>query len=188
MSIETPKYKLIKSDKKFSVRQYEKHIEAKVFVISDSHSSAGSYGFGLLADFIFGNNKKNSSISMTAPVSSREFKSEKIAMTAPVSTSKQKGKSYTVTFIMPSKYKLSTLPKPNNSDVLIAEVAPHQEVALSFSGLATEGKIINKINELLNWAESQSLKVTGEAIVSRFDPPWKPGIFRHNEVSFILAS
>ncbi|MEI7838386.1 MAG: heme-binding protein, partial [bacterium] len=70
MAIETPKYKVLQKDNKIEVRQYLGYINATVNVESDSHSSAGSQGFGYLANYIFGGNKVEQKISMTAPVSS----------------------------------------------------------------------------------------------------------------------
>ena len=69
MAIETPKYDVIKKDRQIEIRHYLGYINATVDIESDSHSTAGSQGFGYLANYIFGGNKNGQKIPMTAPVS-----------------------------------------------------------------------------------------------------------------------
>ena len=92
MATETPKYKILKSSGKCELRSYTKSITASVLVDATEHGSAGSEAFGVLADYIFGNNTSRSSIAMTVPVSSQQLSSEKIAMTAPVSVREESKK------------------------------------------------------------------------------------------------
>lgn len=186
MAIESPSYKVIKKDGKFELREYDSLITASVIIDSDSFNAAGSQGFGALADYIFGNNTKNGSISMTAPVSTQRIESEKIAMTVPVATKKLASDKYLVSFTMPASYSLESLPKPNNKSVKIKQSGPHKTVALKFGGYTQEDKIQEKIAELKKWCHQKELKTVGGAVVSRFDAPWKPGFMRHNEVSFAI--
>jgi len=51
---------------------------------------------------------------MTAPVQQQE--SQKIAMTAPVQQ-QSTGRSWQISFVMPSKYSMETLPEPKNDSV-----------------------------------------------------------------------
>ena len=46
MAIETPKYDVIKKDRQIEIRHYLGYINATVDIESDSHSTAGSQGFG----------------------------------------------------------------------------------------------------------------------------------------------
>ena len=184
MAIESPKYKVIKKDGRFELREYERFITASVVVSSDSFNSAGNQGFGALADFIFGNNTTSGSIAMTAPVSTQKMESEKIAMTVPVDTKSLGPDRYSVSFTMPASYSLTSLPKPNNTDVKIKQFGSHKTAALKFAGYTQEDKILKKITELKKWCRQNKLKTIGGAVVSRFDAPWKPGFLRHNEVSF----
>jgi hypothetical protein len=124
---------------------------------------------------------------MTTPVASQEVSSEKIAMTAPVSTSQTKAGHYSVSFTMPSSYSLSSLPKPNNSQVIVAARDPYQAVVIRFSGYTTEEKINKKTAELKAWADSINLAANGPVSVLRYDAPYKPGFLRHNEISLKVA-
>ncbi len=180
MAIETPNYKVIKKSGRIEIREYQPYIIASVYVNSDSYNSAGSYGFGTLADYIFGNNTKSGNIPMTAPVDTQM--SEKIPMTAPVDTLKTKSK-YKVSFTMPSSYSIKTLPRPNNDDVIIEQVPKRKMASIIFSGYTSDSKVSRKLSELKNWLESNNIKTSGEPILSRYDSPLKPGFIRHNELS-----
>ena len=183
MATETPKFKILKSSGKCELRSYAKSITASVLVDATEHGSAGSEAFGVLADYIFGNNTSRASIAMTAPVASQQLSSEKIAMTAPVSSSQTKTGQYSVSFTMPSSYSLSSLPKPNSSQVIIASREPYQAVVIKFSGYTSEAKINKKSAELKAWADSINLAANGPVSVLRYDAPYKPGFLRHNEIS-----
>lgn len=185
MAIETPKYKLLKKDGKIEIRNYQTYINAEVEVEGSSYNSAGNTAFGSLADYIFGNNISSSKISMTSPVSSTKIASnERIAMTAPVATSKIGADKYKVTFTMPSKYSMETIPKPNNENVKLVEVKAHDVLVVKFSGYTSDSKIKYKTEELKSWAKLNGIKIKNEGTVSRYDPPWMPGLFRRNEIQF----
>ena len=184
MAIESPSYKVLKHDGKFELRQYSGYITANVRVESANHNDAGNRAFGYLADYIFGNNTVKGSIAMTAPVTTQKETSEKIAMTVPVDTKKISTDNYVVSFTMPSSYTMKSLPRPNNSNVSLKETGPYKAAALKFGGYTSENKVQEKIAELKRWCKLQKLSTVGNAVVSRYDAPWKPGFMRHNEISF----
>ncbi|MBI4158504.1 MAG: heme-binding protein, partial [Candidatus Yanofskybacteria bacterium] len=80
-SIKTPEYTVVKKSAGYEIRSYKPYITAQVEV-SGTYDEALNQGFRVLADYIFGNNTKQTGIAMTAPVT--EAESEKMAMTAPV--------------------------------------------------------------------------------------------------------
>ena len=86
---------------------------AQVDVESD-YNSAVVIGFRILANYIFGGNKKRKSIPMTTPVTQETVKSEKIPMAAPVSEESYGGKIHRISFTMLSKYTVETLPEPDD--------------------------------------------------------------------------
>ena len=145
----------------------------------------------MLADYIFGNNTAptggSSKISMTAPVTMQpnnkksDSESQKIAMTAPVSMQQDDGK-WRVQFTMPSKYKMQTLPKPNNPNITITEVPAQTYGVIKFSGLAGSKKVATKTEELQSWMQTQNLTITGEPELARYNPPWTLPFLRRNEV------
>ena len=99
-NVEKPDYKVIQSEQNIEIRQYEPMIIAEVEV-DGKREDAIRDGFRLLADYIFGNNTVEKSISMTTPVQQKE--NQKIAMTTPVQQ-QLAGKSWQISFVMPSKY------------------------------------------------------------------------------------
>jgi hypothetical protein len=104
----------------YEIRNYPSHIEAQTTVQGNFDDSINS-GFTIVAGYIFGGNTKKESIAMTAPVKEQKVDSEKIAMTAPVTVDTE-GESRIVSFVMPKKYSLETLPEPTDSRVKLVEV------------------------------------------------------------------
>lgn len=181
MAIEIPHYDVLKKDGHFELRKYECYITASVKIVADSYNAASNKAFRLLADYIFGNNTKSTKIAMAAPVTSE--KSETIAMTVPVAASRLDSQTYVVSFTMPSKYSMENLPKPNNNAVIIKFTPSHEEAVVRFSGYTKEGNIEELATKLKEWASENQIKLTSNPTVSRYDPPWKPGFMRRNEIS-----
>ena len=115
-NVEKPDYKVVQSEQNIEIRQYKPMIIAEVEV-DGKREDAIRDGFRLIADYIFGNNTVEQNISMTAPVQQKE----KIAMTSPVQQ-QLSGKSWQISFVMPSKYSMDSLPVPNNNRVRLKEI------------------------------------------------------------------
>jgi hypothetical protein len=71
LAIETPTYKLLEKKGNIEIRLYAPMVIAKTLVEED-YDSALSQGFRRIANYIFGGNEKDMSISMTAPVISKK--------------------------------------------------------------------------------------------------------------------
>jgi len=182
MSIESPKYTVVESDNTFEIRDYEQYIVAEVDVEA-SYKGALNTGFGILAGYIFGGNSARASIAMTAPVTEKySQKSEKIQMTRPVTASLKQGQKYTISFSMPGKYTLDTLPRPNDANIRLREVPASRVVALRFSGSLNERLATKKIAELMEWLKQKNLNPKSTVASCQYNPPWIPGPFRTNEV------
>ncbi len=81
--VKSPEYTVEKKEDKVEIRRYPDYLLAQVDVSAEFDDAIG-VGFSILAHYIFGGNKKRSSIPMTTPVTDETISSEKIAMTAPV--------------------------------------------------------------------------------------------------------
>jgi len=182
MSIETPQYDILKKDGNFEIRKYQEYINASVEIESDYENALGE-GFRILADYIFGNNRAKTNIEMTAPVTERAAGSKKIEMTAPVTSAKVgEGKRYLISFTMPAKYTLESLPEPTNKTIFIHKVEPHKAAVLKFSGYINEKSTLRKTQEMEAWLKKNSLQAKSGFIVAQYNPPWIPGPFRRNEI------
>ena len=211
---ETPEYIIESKDEDFEVRLYPGYIMAQVDVESDYDQAIGK-GFQILANYIFGGNKKRSNIPMTAPVSGENVnasekipmtvpvteesvESEKIKMTAPVteeSVESEKIKMtvpvteediekhiYRISFTMPSKYTLETLPEPEDNRIFFKEVKNQKMAVLRFRGRVNH-KLANKeTEELKKWLNKEGIEPKSNFIVAQYNNPAVPGFFRKNEV------
>ncbi|MFT5583570.1 MAG: hypothetical protein ACI9VR_001148 [Cognaticolwellia sp.] len=178
--LEKPDYRVASTYDDLEVREYAPRIQAQV-TVDGPREDATSAGFRILAGYIFGGNTGQEKIAMTAPVSTSADTSEKIAMTAPVSTQAQ-DQGYTISFMMPSKWTLDTLPVPDDGRIQLLEVPGYQAAVRTFSGRVTPKKIDAQSEKLRASMQAQGLSPQGEVMVSQFDPPWTLFFMRRNEV------
>jgi PII-like signaling protein len=193
MAIEEPKYRVIDKEGAYEVRQYEPKLIAEV-VVEGSRDEASNKGFRLIAAFIFGENQAVSSadsekIAMTVPVTVDSPKEpQKIAMTAPVLIEGvHESNQWRITFVMPSKYNVNTLPRPKNSLVKIREIPEKKYAAMTFSGLLGEEKIQNNIQQLQDWIMKKGHLPNGPVELARYNPPWTLPPWRRHEILIELT-
>jgi effector-binding domain-containing protein len=179
MAIEKPKYRILESEDDFELRLYEPSIVAETLVEGE-FSEVGNEGFRRLAAYINGKNRQKQSISMTAPVT-QEAGSEKIAMTAPVSQ-ESTGSSWRISFLMPSKYKMETLPDPIDERIALKTVPARSMAAIRYSGTWSQNRFEEKRSLLLERVQEQGWKTLGEPTWARYDPPFMPWFLRRNEI------
>ncbi len=165
--VQKVKYSILKRINNIEIRQYPKIILALVDGYNDDRA------FGLLFNYISGNNKKQEKIKMTAPV----INSEKIEMTTPVIS-----KNNYMAFIMPSKYDKNNIPKPLDENIKL-KIQPSRKLAvIKFGGYTTEKKIIRFKKELLTSLKSNNIEIKGEPVLMRYNSPFAPPFIRRNEI------
>jgi len=179
MALEKPEYSIIEKDGKFEVRQYNAYIVAETFIAGD-FKKASNAGFRRLAGYIFGKNRKKSKIAMTAPVTMEDI-SEKIAMTSPVTMAKKDSK-WRVTFMMPAKYTMDTLPAPMDPKVTLRMEPEVLIASLRYSGTWSEKRYTLKKERLMELIALKGYESMGDALLARYDPPFMPAFMRRNEV------
>jgi SOUL heme-binding protein len=189
VSLEIPKYEILRSEDDFELRQYPPLIIAETVVESD-FDEAGKIGFRRLADYIFGANIPQQKIAMTAPVE-QSANGEKIAMTAPVGQSAVSAQhetetrvpgSYVISFTMPATYDLASLPKPKDPTVRLRQRQAARLAVVKFSGRWNETRYQEKLAQLEEWLKSIGLKTNGAPNFARYDPPWTLWFMRRNEI------
>jgi hypothetical protein len=182
MSTEQPAYETIKRDGDYEVRRYNGYILAQIDVKSD-FDDALYQGFRALFDYITGHNKARSKIPMTVPVAEEvRGGSESIPMTAPVTAETTGEGIYRISFVMPGRYTLDTLPWPDNKDIHFREVGDHNSAIIQFSGHSHESRVREKTRQLEDWMLANDLVPKSGFRLARYDPPWVPGFMRRNEV------
>jgi hypothetical protein len=179
VGIEKAKYTVISKEGKFEIRQYQPQIIAETIVDSD-FDKAGNIAFGRLFNYISGNNRTKESISMTAPVNQRGD-SEKISMTAPVNQQKSENK-WAISFLVPSKYTIKTVPEPVDPNVIIREIPAQKIAAVRYSGTWSRKRYESYKAQLEKFISDKELQIIGEAIFARYDPPFQLWFLRRNEV------
>ena len=145
---------------KVEIRRYHPCVIADVLVEAP-YSQAASLGFRPLVTYISQNN---------------------IAMTAPVLQESTDSSSWIISFVMPEGMTLADLPNPQSSKVTLRTLAEQLAAVLPFTGITTTSKIQEKESELRLALTNESLTPIGTLRIARFDPPWKPGFLRYNEV------
>lgn len=183
MSTETPKYEVLERHGDIEVRRYEPMIIADV-TVNGVRREASSQGFRLLADYIFGNNRINEDIAMTAPVQQRA--SEKIAMTAPVQQVSEEADEWQISFVMPSKYSMASLPTPNNDRVILREIPSQTFIVIRFSGRSSDDNVQEHETQLANHIKENKIRVSETPKYAFYSPPWTLPALRRNEVMFEL--
>ena len=195
--VETLAYEVEKKDGDFEIRRYGDHILAHVNIEASFDEAMGK-GFSVLAHYIFGGNKKRSSIEMTAPVEEEKGKSEKIPMTTPVTeeslkeserikmttpvTEEETGNIHRISFVMPSKYTMEALPEPDDERIKFEEVKEEKMAVLRFKGRVHENLANEKIEEMRKWLKENNIQPKSNFIVAQYNHPAVPGFFRRNEI------
>ena len=182
-NVEHPKYTLIERSGNIEIRDYAPVIVAETEVTGERREAI-SKGFRLIANYIFGNNTAAQKIPMTAPVTQQG--SEKIAMTAPV-TQQGVGKSWRVRFVMPSKYTMETLPKPNNPAVELKEIPGKRFAAIRFSGMGGQDSLERHTKEVDEFLSAKNLTPLSPPTYAFYNPPWTLPFLRRNEVMVELS-
>jgi len=178
--VEQAEYSVIEKNKEYEIREYSPHIVAQTKVSGD-YDKALNEGFSIIAGYIFGGNTQKESIAMTAPVKEVENKSEKIAMTAPVTASIE-GETRTISFVMPKKYTLETLPTPNDFRVELVQVPTTTMAVIRFSWFRNSGRVDKMKEKLMSVLERDGIETVGEIYYAGYNAPWTPPWMNRNEV------
>ena len=179
-NVEVPAYKIVKKEQNIEIRQYPPLIIAEVKTAGSRQDSIGN-GFRILADFIFGNNEGEKQLSMNGPITQQE--GIKIAMTAPVQQ-EQTDTEWAISFIMPSKFSIDTIPNPINDRIKIIQIPSKRYAVITFSGRSTEANLTKHTSKLEIYMNESSYSKVGNAKYAFYNPPWTLPFLRRNEVQF----
>jgi hypothetical protein len=179
VSLEKAQYTVLEKSGSIEMRQYQPCIVAETLVDAD-FNNAGNIAFRRLFNYISGKNRTKESIAMTAPVAQQPA-SEKIAMTAPVTQQKSADK-FAVSFVMPSKYMMETLPKPLDPNVVLRQIPAYKAAAIRYSGTWSKKRYDTYKAQLDKFIQDKNLKAVAEPVWARYDPPFQLFFLRRNEI------
>ncbi|MEM6682548.1 MAG: heme-binding protein [Pseudomonadota bacterium] len=162
-SVETPNYRVDRSDGDFEIRTYPAMALAQVRRLGSRQSAVGQ-SFRPLAGYIFAKERAGDKIAMTAPV---------------VQSAAEDG--WTVSFILSAPLTADTAPAPAG-DVQIIDQPERTMAAIRFSGSWSDAKFEEASQRLQAWVEQQGLEAQGGFEYGYYNDPFTPAFMRRNEV------
>jgi len=179
-----PDYKVVHQLEVIEVRQYAGYAVAEVKVAGPA-DKAGNQAFPILAGYIFGKNKGERKLAMTAPAT-QQIAPIKLAMTAPVTQRAIDG-GLMVQFVLPKGVTAANAPEPLDARVQLRDVVPAKVAVIRYSGLSTESNYDKHLAKLHSALRAANLAWTGEPAYARYNPPFTPWFMRRNEIWLPLA-
>lgn len=161
MAVEHASFKTIIKDVNIELRLYE----PMVIAIIRENDLKGTTGFNQLFDYISGRNEESQKIAMTAPVINNLGDEDR-----------------TIAFVMPKEYRLEELPLPLHPKLQLKEIPARYIASISFSGTINQKIIEEKKHELIEWLKEKNITAIGNIELARYNPPFIPGFFKHNEL------
>lgn len=170
---EEPEYHVIRQSGDFEIRHYTTQTRVEVTLSHMKFDSFRRTAFNKLASYIFGGNKQNKKISMTAPVL-QNF---------------SKPGSRTMSFILPSEYSLQSAPKSSDKDIKIIEVKAQDVVVISYSGNNTSEKMRLNEKKLIEWIRKQAdLVMVDRPYLAQYDAPFVIPFLKKNELMVVVKN
>jgi hypothetical protein len=178
-AIEEPAYEVTGKIGAVELRQYAPYVVAEV-LIAGSATEAGNKAFRILAGYIFGKNKGEKKLAMTAPVT-QTAAPIKLEMTAPVKQSAAPG-GYLVQFVLPRGVTLDTAPEPIDQRIVLRQVPSMRVAVIRYSGFWSEANYNRHLAQLQETLRKAGVKWAGEPVYSRYNSPFTPWFLRRNEI------
>lgn len=160
---EIQKYEVIYKKGNFEIRFYPEAIMAS-YTSNGNYDNSRNSSFRVLAAYIFGGNKSE----------------QKIAMTAPVRMSKEKSES-TMSFVLPSEMTFDNLPVPENEKIVLHRSKPVYVATLKYSGYTSDAEISKKRKELIEVLAEIGISYKDEFEYLGYNPPYQI-VNRRNEI------
>jgi hypothetical protein len=183
-AIEEPGYEVTRQLSGVELRQYAPYVVAEV-VLNTTAEDAGNQAFPILAGYIFGKNKGEKKLEMTAPVT-QTAAPVRMDMTAPVTQQAAVPGGYLVQFVLPKGVTLATAPEPTDPRVQLRQVPAAQWAVIRYSGTWSQANYDEHLTQLKATLDAANVATQGEPVLARYDPPFKPWFLRRNEIWLAL--
>ena len=178
-AIEEPGYTTLRQLEGIELREYAPYTVAEVLVNTDAND-AGSRAFPILAGYIFGKNKGERKLEMTAPVTQTAIPA-RLEMTAPVTQTATAG-GHLVQFVLPKGVTLANAPEPLDARVMLREVPTQRIAVIRYSGFWSDSNYSEHLAKLQSGLRAAGIAWSGEPVFSRYDGPTTPWFLRRNEI------
>jgi effector-binding domain-containing protein len=183
MAYEEPKYKILEKTEDIEIREYTSYIVAET-IVSEDFEDAGNEAFSSLFGYIGGKNISQESIEMTTPVRQEKVEAEgqEIEMTVPVTQESVDSGQYRISFVMPSRFTLATLPKPKDERVQLREIPAKKVAVIRYSGTWSKNNYDENLSLLYTFLNEKGYQIKGNPVWARYNPPFMPWFMRRNEI------
>lgn len=179
-AIEEPRFEVVRQlDERVELRRYAPYVVAEV-VLDTRSADAGNQAFPILAGYIFGKNKGERKLEMTAPVT-QTAEPMKMAMTAPV-TQSAAGGGTRVQFVLPREVTLATAPEPLDARVRLREEPTAVWAVIRYSGTWSQANYDEHLAALRASLLAAGISTEGEPVWARYNGPMTPWFMRRNEI------
>lgn len=160
MAYEAPLFEKILEEGAFSIRRYPFF---KTVVMH--HSSWDGYsGFNDLFNYISGQNKQRQAMKMTVPVIN-DVQRDQLSME----------------FVVPAQFYDNT-PEPSVNYLSLKTYENMHLGVIHFRGNPSRMLIEKHYQSLLEWLQQKGYQPSPSYFVARYNAPFMPGLFKHNEV------
>lgn len=176
---EEPSYKVVRKFEGIEVRDYDAYTVAEI-VVPGPAADAGGQAFPVLAGYIFGKNKGERKLAMTAPVT-QAAEPVKLDMTAPVTQTAAPG-GFRVQFVLPKGVTMASAPEPLDARITLQDIAPSRVAVIRYSGFWSDANYEEHLSQLQTALRVADLVWVGEAVYSRYNAPFTPWFLRRNEI------
>lgn len=165
-----PDYSAEKLSRDVEIRRYGARVAAETTVTA-GEEAARNTGFRRLARYIFGGNRVN----------------EKIAMTAPVAQEAAGDRRWVIRFFMPADKTLESLPEPDDGNVRLLALPPEMVAVHRFTGSRSRRAIAARTAELMTTLRESGFEAVDTPEAWFYDPPWTVPALRRNEIAVPVA-
>jgi len=178
---EQPDYRVVRElDGDVEVRRYGPRLAAETTVRATD--DARDQAFRRLAGYIFGGNRDEREIAMTAPVATTASAAAPGAMPAPVAAGTGDGELI-MRFFLPAAVARADVPAPSDPTVRLVDVPAETLAVRRFSGRPDDARVAAETERLLAALSEAGVTATGPPRAFFYDPPWTVPALRRNEVA-----
>jgi hypothetical protein len=179
-AIDEPRHEVLRAlGEGVELRRYAPYVVAEV-VLQSQPAEAGNQAFPILAGYIFGKNKGERKMAMTAPVT-QTVVPMKMAMTAPV-TQQPTPAGMRVQFVLPSEVTLASAPEPLDARVRLREEPAATWAVIRYSGTWSQSSFEQQLATLRSTLAAAGVTPAGEPVWARYNGPTTPWFMRRNEI------